>query len=175
MDKHILSLNEIIRASGKVSTFIHEKFADKVDKAGNDYTDHLETVAENAMWNCDDDEHSQYTVMGCFIVGMCHDLFEDTDCSEEELRKVVDDDNIIEAIHICTRGKNETYKDFIKRIHNSGSEMAKYVKVADLEHNMDIKRLPEIEDKDLKRLKKYFYSWKYLNDEISEEEYDDKV
>jgi len=36
------------------------------------------------------------------------------------------------------------------------------VKIADLEDNMDIRRLNEITDEDVARLRKYFCSWQYL-------------
>ena len=38
------------------------------------------------------------------------------------------------------------------------------VKLADLAHNMDIRRLPAMNEKDWRRLQKYQKAWKLLND-----------
>jgi hypothetical protein len=36
------------------------------------------------------------------------------------------------------------------------------VKRADLEDNMDIRRLPELTDRDVERLRKYLRAWQYI-------------
>ena len=57
------------------------------------------------------------------------------------------------------------YFDFIDRVN--GNDIARLVKIYDLEDNMDIRRLNKFGDYEQKRLKKYWYSWKYLRGEIS--------
>ena len=44
----------------------------------------------------------------------------------------------------------------------SSNPLAKEVKLADLEHNMDLKRLPTLEEKDLERNRKYQIAYHYL-------------
>jgi hypothetical protein len=86
---------------------------------------------------------------------------------EQELRDIGCDDEIIDAIKAITRKKEEQYYfDFIKRV--SQNDIARIVKIYDLEHNMDIRRLKTFGDYEQKRLKKYWYCWKYLKGEISE-------
>jgi len=55
--------------------------------------------------------------------------------------------------------------EFIDRVSNNA--LARLVKKYDFEDNINILRLKEITDKDLQRIKKYWYAWKYLNGEIS--------
>ena len=40
---------------------------------------------------------------------------------------------------------------------------------------MDIRRLKKFGDYEMKRLKKYWYSWKYLNREITEKEAEKEI
>ena len=102
------------------------------------------------------------------IAGLLHDILEDTECTVEILKENGFDDEIIDAIVAITRRKDEhSYFDFIKRLKSN--EIARVVKIYDLENNMDIRRLSKLEEKDLKRLKKYWYCWKYLKNEIDEE------
>ena len=48
------------------------------------------------------------------IVGLLHDILEDTDCSIAELESVVHE-NLIEAIQLLTKRKDEKYDDYIVR------------------------------------------------------------
>ena len=155
----------------QIEELVHQKFDKKKDRGKNNYIAHLEAVALNVEERMDWDNKSKEDSLSGYIVGLCHDLFEDTDCTEEEFREVLDDNKIVDAIKLCTRLPFETYREFIKRIKESHNEVAIYVKIADLEHNMDIKRLKKCTDNDLKRLQKYFYSWQYLNSVIKLEQY----
>ena len=65
-----------------------------------------------------------------------------------------------------TRRKDEQYYfDFIERV--SKNDIGRIVKIYDLENNMDIRRLSEFGEYEQKRLRKYFYSWKFLKGEIN--------
>ena len=44
----------------------------------------------------------------------------------------------------------------------SQSKIALKVKIADLEDNMDIRRLDVLTEKDMKRLNRYLKAWRYL-------------
>jgi len=155
---------------------IHIWFKDKKDKGGNDYIEHLYAV-ENSIWDllhniecCKIDDIEVYdTLRKALIVALLHDILEDTECTELQLREAGCDDEIIDAIKSVTRRKDEhNYFDFIKRAKQN--KIGRIVKRFDLENNMDIRRLNKLEDYDLKRLKKYWYSWRFINDEISEAE-----
>ena len=76
---------------------------------------------------------------------------------------------VIDVLKILTHDKSISYKDYI--INISKNEIATLVKLSDLSNNMDIRRLKKIDNNAIRRLKKYFYSYKFLLGEISEEKY----
>ena len=121
----------------------YKYFKDKIDKGGNPYMRHLNFVKNHCML-----ENSK-------IVGVLHDILEDTDCSISELREVIVHENLIETIQLLTRKQSEKYSEYIDRIINSKNINAIEVKLHDLENNMDITRLKCIEQKDIDRIKKY--------------------
>jgi len=155
----------------KVINIIDKYFKDKKDKGGNDYIKHLYAVYdaiedESYKEVLDDDSSLGIYYQKASIVALLHDIFEDTDCTEEELREIGCDDEIIEAIKSVTRRKDEQYYfDFIERVRKN--DIGRLVKIYDLENNMDIRRLNKLGDYELKRLKKYWYCWKYLKGEIT--------
>ena len=147
---------------------ISEYFDGKIDKGGKSYIKHLHEVANKAH---DLAQAADYSIDDCwkvYQVGLLHDIFEDTPCTEQELLDIGISPQVIEAIKSVTRQPDEEYYfDFIKKV--SENKYAKIVKIADLEHNMDITRLKKFGDYEMKRLKKYWYSWKYLKGELTEE------
>ena len=95
------------------------------------------------------------------IVGVLHDVVEDSDWTLEALEAEGFSAEVIEALRCVTRlSENEPYDSFISRI--KGNPLAVAVKLNDLTDNMDIRRLPYISDKDVKRLKKYLKAYKQL-------------
>ncbi|MBR5274216.1 MAG: hypothetical protein IKU33_03125, partial [Bacteroidales bacterium] len=67
----------------------------------------------------------------------------------------------IAALRCVTKlSENENYDDFIERVKKNPLAVA--VKINDLTDNMDIRRLPYLSDKDVKRLKKYLKAYKKL-------------
>ena len=96
------------------------------------------------------------------IVAVLHDIVEDTDVSFEDLRDEGFSKTIIEALRCITKLDGENYEDFIERI--SHNRLAITVKLADLEDNMDLSRLPKVTDTDLERVEKYKRAKKYLLD-----------
>ena len=97
------------------------------------------------------------------MVGILHDIVEDTDCTLEELEREGFSGEVIAGVKAMTRREMETYEEFITRLE--GNPLARKVKIADMEDNMDVRRLPEIGEKDLKRLQKYRKYWARLTDE----------
>lgn len=104
------------------------------------------------------------------IVAMLHDIIEDTKCTPEILLEREIDKDIVNAIRMITRPKeqHDYFDDYIVKIKKN--ELCRVVKIADLEHNMDVRRLEKFGDYEQKRLKKYWYSWRYLRGDISETE-----
>ena len=119
------------------------------DKSGKDYIGHPLRVME--MGKTEEEK----------IVGVLHDVIEDTDWTFEALAEEGFSKEIIDALRCVTKlSENENYDDFIERVKKNPLAVA--VKINDLSDNMDIRRLPYLSDKDVKRLKKYLKAYKKL-------------
>jgi len=87
------------------------------------------------------------------IAGVLHDTVEDTKITFDDLRAAGFSDDIIEAVDCLTKRKYEQYENYISRVLSN--KIAIKVKLHDLEDNMNLLRLKEIKEKDIKRLNKY--------------------
>lgn len=133
----------------KIATEAHNG---QVDKAGRPYIEHPLRVMEMGKSN---DEK---------IVGVLHDVVEDSHWTFEMLAKQGFSAEILEALMCVTKtSESEPYDLFIKRVKRN--ELAVQVKLNDLSDNMDIRRLPYLSEKDFKRLKKYLKAYKQLRGE----------
>lgn len=94
------------------------------------------------------------------IIAILHDVVEDTDWTFEQLAKEGFPNEIIEPLKCVTKKEGEQYEDFVKR--SASNELARRVKLADLEDNMDARRLSDLTEKDVERLKKYVRAWRFL-------------
>ena len=87
------------------------------------------------------------------IVAVLHDIVEDTDISLNDLRNEGFSEEVVSAVECLTKQVGENYDSYIERI--SFNPLAVKIKLADLEDNRDLTRLPQVTDKDLERLEKY--------------------
>lgn len=87
------------------------------------------------------------------IVGVLHDVLEDTTVDVTELLKQGFSGQVIEAMDSVTRRKEESYFEFIQRAKRN--PIGKKVKIADLKDNMDWNRIKEPTEEDMKRMQKY--------------------
>lgn len=94
------------------------------------------------------------------IVGLLHDVVEDTDITFEELEKQFSAE-VIEALKLLTHDKSVPYMDYIKKI--KPNPIARKVKLADLRHNSDSTRLEKMTAKDRKRNEKYAEAIEFLS------------
>ena len=94
------------------------------------------------------------------IVGVLHDVVEDTNITIEDLEKEGCPSEALEAIDALTRRIGESYTDFILRIKEN--EIARKIKIVDLRDNSDLFRLHEIEEKHLSLIKRYHAAMKEL-------------
>ena len=150
---------------------ISKYFKDKIDKGGHPYIEHLMSVANKirslSIKNNlgDDDIYNK-----AYIVALLHDIIEDTPVTREYLYKEgIVDEEILDALESVTREAHEKYSEFVVRANKN--KIGRLVKICDLEDNMDIRRLSRFDKYEQKRLRKYWYSWKYLQGDISEDEY----
>ena len=93
-------------------------------------------------------------------VAILHDVVEDTDWTFERLAKEGFPNEIIEPLKCVTKKEGEEYEDFVKR--SASDDLARRVKLADLEDNMDARRLSKISEKDIGRFQKYLRAWRFL-------------
>jgi (p)ppGpp synthase/HD superfamily hydrolase len=88
-------------------------------------------------------------------VAILHDILEDTTVTERNLREIKFDNQTIEAVLLLTRFKDQKYFDYIRKLsHNS---LAKEVKIADVQHNLEsLKQITKAEERNFlkKRYKK---------------------
>ncbi len=113
----------------------------QTDKAGKPYIEHPLRV----MNQVESEEEK--------IVAVLHDIVEDTNISLNDLRNEGFSEEVVSAVECLTKQDGENYDSYIERI--SFNPLAVKIKLADLEDNRDLTRLPEVTDKDLERLEKY--------------------
>lgn len=141
----MLSYNEQFQKALELAV---KKHKNQVDKAGNPYILHPLHIMESVK-NKD-----------AKIVALLHDIIEDTDVTEDYLLKIGISKDIVDAVVLLTHNEGTDYQEYVKNL--SSSPLAKEVKMADLEHNMDLRRLPILKQRDLDRNRKYQIAYHYL-------------
>lgn len=137
--------NNLLEKALVIATKAHEG---QKDKAGSPYILHPIRVSNR----CLTDEEK--------IVALLHDVIEDTNVSASDLLASGFPRNIVEAVLSVTRNEGESYEDFV--IRSKQNPIGRQVKLHDLEDNMDITRLRQLTEKDLKRLNKYLTAYRVL-------------
>lgn len=117
--------SEIIKKASKIA---HEAHKDDVDKAGYPYLMHPLYLA------------FQMTDEDSVCVALLHDVIEDhsNKYSFELFEKEGFNENVITALKLLTHAPNVPYMEYIKAIKTN--ETARRVKIADLQHNLDLSR-----------------------------------
>lgn len=118
--------------------------AGQFDKGGKPYILHPLKVMHYLR---SEDEELQ-----CIALG--HDVIEDTDVTFAQLREDGFSDRVIEGIRCLTKQQGETYEEYKEKVFSNRDAMR--VKMADLRHNTDIRRLKGATEKDLIRTQKYY-------------------
>lgn len=94
------------------------------------------------------------------IVAVLHDVVEDTEVTLDDLFNINFNNNILSALDLLTHKVDIPYMDYIENLaHNN---LAREVKLRDLEHNSKITRLKGLREKDFQRLQKYQIAYEYL-------------
>lgn len=115
--------------------------ADQVDKAGEPYIGHPAHVAASVEGD------------KAKAVAWLHDVVEDTSTTFDDLRAAGVDDEVLAALELLTHDKSAPYMEYVAAIKKN--DLARTVKLADLAHNSDLSRLPEVTETDLRRVEKY--------------------
>lgn len=119
---------------------VYDLHSGQKDKSGVPYIYHVTHVAE--QMNTEDET----------IVALLHDTLEDTELNPNYIKDNCGE-HILEAVKLLTHKKNEPYFDYIMKIKDN--PLARKVKIADLQHNIDLTRIANPSDKDFKRVEKY--------------------
>lgn len=102
------------------------------------------------------------------IVAVLHDVVEDGEgWTFERLRDEGFSETVIEALKHVTKlpGEEDDYDAFIRRAAKNA--VASRVKLADLEDNLDLKRIKSPTQKDFERITKYHKAWVWLRGDRS--------
>jgi (p)ppGpp synthase/HD superfamily hydrolase len=100
------------------------------------------------------------------MAAVLHDVVEDTEWTLEALRERGFPEQVVTAVDHLTRREGESYEAFVLRA--AEHPVARRVKVADLEDNMDVRRLGTVSADDAERLTKYHRAWRLLTGDLPE-------
>jgi len=125
-----------------------EAHAGQTDKAGAPYVLHFLRVMQAQVST------------EARMAGVLHDLVEDTSYTFDDLVEMDYPDNVVEALRHVTKRDGESYQEFAERAGRH--PIARQVKIADLEDNMDVTRLEAVTEEDVKRLAKYRRAYRKL-------------
>jgi (p)ppGpp synthase/HD superfamily hydrolase len=128
---------------GKVLVLATNAHAGQFDKGGKPYI--LHPLAVMALLNSDDEE------LQC--IALLHDVIEDTKTTWAQLKELGCTDRIIDAVDALTKMPGQSYDEYKEEVFSNKDAMV--VKMADLRHNTDIRRLKGVSQKDIDRLAKY--------------------
>lgn len=137
--------------TNKAMRFSYEAHEGQYDKNGIPYIFHPYHLAEQM-----NDEAS-------ICVALLHDVVEDTDYTIEDIAALGFSEEVVAAIACLTKPEHMPYMDYIRKIKRN--PLATKVKLADLDHNSDISRLPEISEKAMQRVRKYREAKEILSEE----------
>jgi (p)ppGpp synthase/HD superfamily hydrolase len=141
-----MNSDKLFQKAINIATEAHKN---QVDKYGAPFIGHISRVMNMGRTN---DEK---------IVGILHDLIEKTTWTFEDLVKEGFPNHIVDAIQCLTKkSEDEDYDAFTERV--KANPLSIKVKLNDLTDNMDIRRMPEVKEKDVARLNKYLKAYKAL-------------
>lgn len=128
---------------GKVLVLATNAHAGQFDRGGNPYILHPMKVMHYLKTT---DEELQ-------CIALLHDVIEDTSTTWGDLMDIGCTDRIIHAVAALTKMPGQSYGEYKETV--MANEDAMRVKMADLRHNTDIRRLKGVTEKDIERMAKY--------------------
>lgn len=140
-------MTKLLSEAIKLATNFHDG---QFDKAGVPYILHCIRVMHYLKT---DDEELQ-------CIAILHDILEDTKCTDIDLMKAGMTQRIFDGVVSLTKFKNISTKDYLSQILKNKDAIK--VKMADLCHNLDIRRLKSVGQKDFDRIVKYHQMYQIL-------------
>lgn len=92
-----------------------------------------------------------------------HDVVEDTSATFKDLTTIGMTSSVIKAVRALTKLPGQNYEEEYK-IAVKSDAIARIVKMADLRHNSDLRRLKGVTEKDLARVAKYMKFYQELKE-----------
>lgn len=89
-----------------------------------------------------------------------HDVIEDSETTLADLREEGFSDEVLEAVRLMTHDEADSYEAYVRKL--KPNPMARKIKLADLRHNMDIRRMDRVRAADTERLERYRSAWESL-------------
>lgn len=130
--------------------------AGQYDKGGNPYILHVLKVMHYLK---SEDAELQ-------TIAVLHDIVEDTDITYEELCQAGMSERVISAVSCLTKIKGQTQQEYLNAVLSNKD--ACLVKLQDLRHNTDIRRLKGVTAKDIERVKKYHEMYLTIKQKLDE-------
>jgi (p)ppGpp synthase/HD superfamily hydrolase len=127
----------------KMISLATERHAGQFDKGGRPYILHPLTVMHRLRT---DDEELQ-----CIAVG--HDLIEDTETTLDELSNMGFSLRVRQGIQCLTKSRETDDAGYRRKVKSNPDAVR--VKIEDLRHNSDIRRLKGVTEKDIARMVRY--------------------
>jgi guanosine-3',5'-bis(diphosphate) 3'-pyrophosphohydrolase len=145
--KHVIS---------QAIAFATEKHNGQFDKSGNPYILHPLKVMH--YLRSQDEELMAIAVLHDVV----EDCFKKVDEGLKALREIGMSVRVVEGVDILTKRPGQTYEEYVELVLTNDDAIL--VKMADLRHNMDVRRLKGITEKDMKRLEKYARTYTKLKE-----------
>ncbi len=125
----------------KAMRIAYEAHKDQYDKGGVPYIFHPYHLAEQLS-----DEYD-------ICVALLHDVVEDTEVTLSDLEREGFPKEILDAVALLTRNKDDVYLDYVRKIKTN--PIATRVKLQDLAHNSDPSRLVNGKEKNASLMDRY--------------------
>jgi (p)ppGpp synthase/HD superfamily hydrolase len=142
-----ITMMDSIEKAIKIAMQAHEG---QVDRGGKPYILHPLAVMLDVVYFGSD----------YMIAAVLHDVIEDSDITLDHIVEQGFSAEVIEALQLLTKSKDKTYDNYISDIKGNG--IARVVKMSDLKHNMQLRRLKRIKTSDMERYKKYKNAYEEL-------------
>lgn len=152
LNPYTVEFFELYNIALKIAIIAHDG---QKDRGGHPYILHPITVSENCI------------TAKAKIVALLHDVIEDSFMTIDDLKKEINDEDIIIAVDLLTK-KTQKLNDFdyVNYLYNiKNNKLAREVKISDIRHNMNLSRLSySPTPNDYKRQNKYKKSLDFLLD-----------
>ena len=134
-------VNPTIVTPERVVEIMHKAHDGQTDLAGAPYANHPIRVANSMV----QPRHQ--------MIALLHDVVEDSDWTFDDLFREGVPLDALATLRLLTHTKGQPYEEYIDAMGDDVDAIV--VKMGDLRDNMDVTRLPELGEREIKRLKKY--------------------